>query len=77
MLIMQLKEMNEDTEETVLETAREYYGFTSGPLLVIEPRNLVIGSMLLIESRYAFIFEHDKLRRPTEDELAQFKDVKA
>lgn len=74
MLIMEQSELDEDA---VLECAREYYGFTNGPLLVIEPRNLVMGSMLLIESRYAFIFEADKLRRPTDDELAQFKNVKA
>lgn len=74
MLVMRLKVMNLDT---VLEAAREYFGFLNGHVLVIEPRHLDMGSMILIESRYGFIYEAGELRKPTEEEFALFEDPKA
>lgn len=56
--------------EDVHSTALEFYGFQSGPVVVTVTDQMALhGNLHRLSARYAFMFDGQLLRRPTQEEL--------
>ena len=52
-----------------LSVAREYYGFTSGPVMIVVTDPVASTGPHRLHAVYAYFYTGDVLRNPTEEEL--------
>ena len=57
--------------------AMEYYGFTQGPVTLVVTNQLTAKGPYRLSASYAYWYTGDSLRNPTQEELAQWWNVKA